>query len=408
MSDRVLVVSSQLPYPGVLHGGGARVLRLIRSLAERYEVDVASFFRAGEEGRIEALKGVCRGEVVVLPLETNVLWTLPQGFLGKARHFFWPPEPDDALVYHAAAMRDALARLSKDRPYRAALVEFPEMGLYLDDLPSGCLRIHDTHEIRSATRRRDLASERRPLWKAYYLSQYLKALRFERSNYPRWDLILTVSEAESARVSGYLRPDQLLTLPVGVFLDEFPYRGVKDAGRDPATLLFVASFRNSANVEGFRWFLQRVLPLIRKEVPDVLVQATASNLTPEVERWREPGRVEFVGPFDDLRGASWKARVSIAPVRLGGGMKTKIPEAMAFGLPVVATTQAAEGLGPTDAVLVEDEPEAFARAVARLVKDEAFAEVLSRRGRRLIEERFDCRKNMEPLLKRLEEGRREA
>jgi len=112
---------------------------------------------------------------------------------------------------------------------------------------------------------------------------------------------------------------------------------------------------------------------------------------PVVQALARPGTVEIVGPVPDLRPALSAARVVVAPVRFGTGMRGKVLEALALGRPVVTTTVGAEGLGarPGHHLLVADGAADFAAAVARVLGDPGFAAELGARGRTLVETRLD-------------------
>lgn len=403
VKPRLLLLSPYLPFPGVPHGGGQRVVRLLRALRDDFDVDVLCYCNEAERSEIAALERLVTGEARVLPHEQCVRWPLPPGWVRKARHLFLPSEPDHVLAFHSAELRAELSSLTAARRYAAVLVEFYHMARFVFDLRPGPLKVLDTVEVRSDYLWHDFAVESRPLWKTYQLSQYLKTRRFERSAYRLFNVVVAVSEPDRRRLE-HLPPERLLTVPNGVLLEDFPYLGVKGTPRRPDTLLFVGNFAVAHNVEGLGWFCREVLPLVRARRPACRLKVAASNVPPEVAALRQPGVVEIEGPFKDLRPASWEARVSVAPILLEIGMKVKIPEAMAFGLPVVATPQAAAAIGG-EALLVAQAPKAFAGHVVRLLEDDDLAERHSRLGRAQVEAQFDFRKNVRPLVERLLEAR---
>jgi glycosyltransferase involved in cell wall biosynthesis len=153
-----------------------------------------------------------------------------------------------------------------------------------------------------------------------------------------------------------------------------------------AGLLFVGGYEHDPNVDGAAWFVIEVLPLIVSEVGEVHVTLAGSKPTDEVLALRSdsiavPGWLEDLGPLYD------QARVAIAPLRFGAGVKGKVGEALARGVPMVATTVGAEGMGlrSGDDIEVADDPAAFAARVVRLLRDDQHWHRLSEGGRAAID-----------------------
>ncbi len=142
-----------------------------------------------------------------------------------------------------------------------------------------------------------------------------------------------------------------------------PLHGRKD-------LMFIGGFEHRPNVDAVQWFVQRILPLVRQEIPDAVFQVVGSKPPREVLRLRSRA-VHVVGYVADARPYFDRSRVFVAPLRYGAGMKGKIGQSMSHGLPIVTTTIGAEGMSLVDGenVLIADQAEAFARAVVKLYLD---------------------------------------
>lgn len=154
-------------------------------------------------------------------------------------------------------------------------------------------------------------------------------------------------------------------------------------------LLFVGGFRHSPNVDAMQWFLGEVWPLVRQRLPEIEITIVGSNMPDQVRALAGPGIIiaGFVEQVEPLIDA---ARISLAPLRYGAGVKGKINQAMASGLPVVATTMAIEGMGlePGVALLVADVAQDFADAVVHLYSDEALWNRLAEGGRNNVRRYF--------------------
>jgi glycosyltransferase involved in cell wall biosynthesis len=157
----------------------------------------------------------------------------------------------------------------------------------------------------------------------------------------------------------------------------------RDVGfRERADLLFVGSYRHPPNVDAAIWLVTAILPLVRERLPGARLHLVGANAPGSVVALGEHPGVVFHGFVPDLQPLLDSTRISVAPLRYGAGVKGKVNQALANGLPVVATTCAVEGMFLTDGVdvLVADEAEAFAAAVLRLYQDPALWETLSLGG----------------------------
>ena len=154
-------------------------------------------------------------------------------------------------------------------------------------------------------------------------------------------------------------------------------------------ILFVGGYEHPPNIDAVIWFAQQIFPLIQKKLPDLIFHIVGSKSTPEV-RALDGNGVQFHGFVADLEPFLDGCRLAVAPLRYGAGIKGKINMSMSYGQPVVATSPAVEGMNakPGEAVMVGDDPEAFARAVIQVYGDEALWQKLSENGLRNVEKYF--------------------
>jgi glycosyltransferase involved in cell wall biosynthesis len=140
-----------------------------------------------------------------------------------------------------------------------------------------------------------------------------------------------------------------------------------------------------------QYFCRDILPLIRAEEPGVSLTIVGRAPTPAVKRLADEHGVTVTGRVDDVRPYMEEAAVYIVPLRIGGGTRLKIFEAMAMAKPVVSTTIGAEGLPVSDGtdVLLADEPQSFARAVVDLLRDPSRRAAMAAAARTLVVERYD-------------------
>jgi glycosyltransferase involved in cell wall biosynthesis len=187
------------------------------------------------------------------------------------------------------------------------------------------------------------------------------------------DVIYYPSASETRHVQEWLAVNdsqaQARTLPVFAF-DSF--REDVERGLDQREgILFVAGFRHPPNIDGAIWFVKEVLPMISAANPSVRVSLVGSNPTTEVKALAS-ANVEVTGYVsdDELARRYERARVVVAPLRYGAGVKGKVVEAMRFGVPVVTTSIGAQGLAAAaSALVVSDDPGRFAQSVLSLLED---------------------------------------
>lgn len=154
-------------------------------------------------------------------------------------------------------------------------------------------------------------------------------------------------------------------------------------------LLFIGGFTHEPNVEAVHYFVSRILPRISERLGDVRLNIVGSDMPPDIQRLKA-NDVEPLGYVPDVDPLFESARVFVAPLRHGAGMKGKVGHALSFGLPVVTTSIGAEGIGLVsgETALISDDPDEFANMIAQLYADESLWTRLSSSGRELIASRF--------------------
>jgi O-antigen biosynthesis protein len=189
----------------------------------------------------------------------------------------------------------------------------------------------------------------------------------ELSVYSRADIVIAISETERALLLKENCRLRVGLIPLIVSSRASP----KNRSPTGRSILFVAHFDHDANVDGIVHFCSRVLPLVRRELPDVRLRIIGHSPPEEVKRLAGPG-VEVLGYVPDIATAYESTDVAIAPMRFGGGLKGKIAEAMSYGLPVVTNNACLVGfdLSPNKDVLVGDSPEEFAGAIVKVLLDQ--------------------------------------
>jgi glycosyltransferase involved in cell wall biosynthesis len=192
-------------------------------------------------------------------------------------------------------------------------------------------------------------------------------------------------------------------VPNGVDLDYF--QGDRSNPED-LTLIFMGIMDYYANVDGVLFFHDEILPRIRKQIPQVTFTILGGNPTPAIRRLGREEGVDVTGYVRDVRPYLNGASVCVVPLRIARGVQNKILEAMAMGVPVVATSRALEGIDaqPGRDILVADGPEEFAHKTAGLLLDRRLQQSISRSARELVEKKYRwdaCLQNLDRILEEL-------
>jgi glycosyltransferase involved in cell wall biosynthesis len=280
--------------------------------------------------------------------------------------------------------KDPIAAI-KSEPFGAILFEFYFTARsYIDEArfwqPAARILIDsvDIHFHRLAGKARLTKNT-----KDYSKAQKLKSR--ELAAYRKADVVTTVSEEDRQILRREVRDLRVEVIPL---IHDIPPLG-ETARQTSSSLLFVGNFHHHPNVDAMVYFCSEILPLIRHEAPNVRL-TIVGNSPPEAVKNLASDAVNVLGYVPDLKPLLHGSDISIAPLRYGGGIKGKISEAMAYGLPVVTTSVGTEGFGLSagENVLVGDTPRAFADGVVRLIRDRRLYDKLRKEAWTFVNERY--------------------
>jgi glycosyltransferase involved in cell wall biosynthesis len=230
------------------------------------------------------------------------------------------------------------------------------------------------------------------LMRAIWSSEYRKMRRFEAQALRGFTQVVAVSERDAARFLESYAIHNTSVIPTGVDLDHYAWKEPTDVDAQRApSVVFTGSMDWAANVDGVRFFLEQVWPLVTREIPEARFVVVGRSPPSElVELGNAATNVRFTGWVDDVRTFVRAAHVAVVPLRVGGGTRIKIFEAMAMGCPVVSTTIGVEGLDVQDGVhyLCRDSAQAQADGIVGLLNDAALRRDMSARARECVERRF--------------------
>jgi sugar transferase (PEP-CTERM/EpsH1 system associated) len=369
-------------------GGKLRTWHLMRHLARRHEIAYVSF-RDVSNGPddVTGMREVA-STVVTIP-RTEARKGTAKFYLDAGR-FVADRTPYAVAKYRSIEYRRAVERLLAEHRFDAIVCDFLVPVVNLPD-KRPCPAILFTHNVEAEIWRRHAETARNPVAHFLLAQQWRRMLRFERAALSQFDLVLAVSDADGQTFER-LYP-RALNAPVHVVQTgvDTSFFAPMEAKPKRAHLAFTGSMDWLPNVDGMQYFVREILPRIRQAEPDTTLSIIGRSPTPAVNRLSLETGIEITGRVEDVRPHIAEGSVYVVPLRIGGGTRLKIFEAMAMGKAVVSTTIGAEGLPvtPGQHVVIADEPAEFARAVVDLIRDHDRRRRIEIEARRLVVERYD-------------------
>jgi sugar transferase (PEP-CTERM/EpsH1 system associated) len=389
---KILFLCHRIPYPPD-KGDKIRAFHELCAMAERHEVDLFTLADRPEDMACqEALRQYCSNVTVALiNPATSRLRALPYLLTRTALTlpYFYSAEL-------AAAVHSALASRSYDRIF----VYCSSMAQYLKGV-EGIPTVIDLVDVDSDKWTQYAGFSRLP-FSAVYRREGRALERYERDICSRSSCAVVTTERE-AQLMRRITTSAVHVVPNGVDANYFDPAAVPREAKVP-TVVFTGDMSYFPNQEAVIFFAREVLPLIRKSVEGTRFLIVGRNPGKKVVELREIEGVEVTGFVPDVRTYLAKAHVAVAPFRIAAGIQNKILEAMAYGLPVVATSRTRRGLSPevVDLVGMGETAEELCAETVTLIKDNQLAERRGLEGRRRVTAVYRWEVSMHQLLRLVE------
>jgi polysaccharide biosynthesis protein PslH len=395
---KILLLTQVVPYPPDA-GPKIKTYNVLRALAEQHEVHLASFVRSpAEEANARSLARFCAGTTPV-PLKRSRLRDLAALARSLVNGQPFLIDRDDSR-----AMRQAIAELLEQEHFDAVHADQLSMGQFAVDLRLP-LRVLDEHNAVWTIVQRAAG------WEAWGPKRLLAELEwrklrsYEGALCRRFDRVTVVSEQDAGDLTKAAgAPLATEVIPIAVDTEELAFVPRTEKATN---VVSVATMFYPPNVEGIHWFATQVFPAVRRAVPGVAFQAVGARPPAHIRRLATPASGMIVpGYVADVEPIFEQSAVLVVPLHSGSGMRVKILEAFARGIPIVSTTVGVEGIEARagEHLLVADRPEEFAAAVIRLLQHPDEAARLASAGRALVEAKYDWRTALAPLQRIYGEG----
>jgi len=379
---KILLLTQVVPFPPD-SGPKIKTYHVLNWLAQQHDVTLVTFVRSeADVAAARQLSPLCRA-VHTVPLRRSraqdaraVLRTLAD------------PRPLVLLRDESSEMRALLRRLVREQSFdlvHADQLNMAPFAFGLDGLPV----VLDLHNAVWTIVDRLARAARGP--KRWLLMLERSRLR----RYEGWACrnasgVLAVSEADRAALREVAGDVPIGVVPIAIDVKDRPFmRREVDAN----ALLSVATMFWPPNVDGVCWFGREIYPQVRRDSPDTPFYVIGARPARQVRELAKQQGVVVTGYVEDLAPYHRQTAAFVVPLRSGSGMRVKILEAFATGLPIVSTSIGYEGIdaAPSEHLLVADDPRSFADSVLSLVGDRGLGERLAERGRLLAEQRYDWR-----------------
>lgn len=380
---KILFVTPDIPYP-LFNGGKIRTYFLLQHLAKKHDVTLISYDKdPANSTRVDVFKEFCR-EVIVVPLSKR------QTSQEKRKTQFlsmFSAKPYQYYASYSLEMQQAIDQALANQPFDLIHVETAHMGYH--HFPSQIPRALDQQNVEYDLLQRIYETEKLSIRKLYTYLEWKKFRRDELNICKQFSLCSVPSQRDKEVFQKSIPATPFEVVPNGVDSSFFQSNGSSEP--EESTILFTGSIDYYPNTDGLKFFIESVLPLIRKEVPNIHFIIAGRNPPPVIQQYETDPAITITGFVDDMRTYYNKAQVVVVPLRTGGGTRLKILEAMAMKKPIVSTSVGAEGIAvsPGEDILLADEPSTFAESTVRLLKDPQKRQALANDGHRLATEVYD-------------------
>ncbi len=378
---KILWVKSDLLHP-TTKGGHIRTLEMLRRMHERHEIHYAGFENDPDGQGVRRSHEYCSRLYRVphrVPKRTS------PAFASQLVKGVFSSLPVSVFRYRSDPMKKLLADLIVKERFDSVVCDFITPAI---NFPSLAGSVVFQHNVETMIWRRHAENARNAAEKLYLKQQARRMFDYERTVCRAASHVIAVSSEDAGLMREMFDLPEVSSIPTGVDVEKFtpPHESPRKG------LVFIGSMDWLPNIDGMRYFCEEILPLIRRQRPDCPVAIVGREPSREVRAFAERyPLVEVTGTVDDVRPYLWDAAVSIVPLRIGGGTRMKIYEAMAARVSVVSTTVGAEGLDvhPPADIRIADTAEDFARHCLELTGDMATRTAQAENAWNLVAANFD-------------------
>jgi polysaccharide biosynthesis protein PslH len=356
---KILWVKTDFLHP-TRGGGQIRTLETLKRLHTRHEIHYAALDLPQPGMGLGRCPEYCSK---VYPIVHRAPRKSGPRYWAELAKGVWSGTPVAMLRYRSRALLHQVETLIRREKFDAIVCDFLASAANIPSLEGAVLF---QHNVESAIWKRHVEHAATPWHRAYCRGQYRRMLRYEAQVCRAARNIIAVSDADARTLHSLYGVSRVRWVPTGVDVEYFAPPYSMAPARD---LVFVGAMDWRPNIDGLSWFATNVLPLIRRRRPSCSLAVVGRHPTAAVRAIASDRHIHITGSVNDVRPYLWESAVSIVPLRIAGGTRLKIYEAMAAKIQVVSTSVGAEGLDILDGenIRIADSPEDFAAACLELL-----------------------------------------
>lgn len=378
---KILFIDEEFPYP-LNSGKRIRTFNLTVNLARVNEVSYLAYGEKNSES-YNYLEDNNIRPIAVDPPDRE-----QSGLKFYFRLFMnlFSPYPYIVTSHFTKRFQNKLSQLLHENKCDVVICEWTPYAIFVKDIKH-VKTVIVAHNIETLIWRRYEKNETNFLKKKYISLQRKKVEKFESSCFNWVNGATAVSNAEAREIESYGVPYSPTVIDNGV---DTGYFHPMDVDVDSNQIVLTGAMDWRPNQDAAIYFTDEILPLIKKTKPDCKVVFVGRNPVKQVLNLAKNESVQVTGTVDDVRPYIARSIVFIVPLRIGGGTRLKILEAMSMEKPVISTSVGAEGLNVTDGhnILIADDPKQFAQAVIDCIDNKGLKEKLSKNGKELVDTQY--------------------
>lgn len=378
---KILIIDEEFPFP-LNTGKRIRSFNLAKALTSFHDVSYLAYGLSGSD----AFLSLEKNKITPYPVTPRDRRKSGPGFYLRLLLNLFSPLPYIVTSHYSKAFEGRLKELLEEGVYDIIICEWTPYAIFLKDLQKA-KKIIVAHNIESRIWERYRSEERNPLKKLYTAIQEKKIKRFERECFHWADGATAVCDGEARQINDYGVAYRVEVIENGVDVEYF---SPQEEDIDHNMLVFTGSMDWRPNQDAVDYFVAEILPRIRERVPSITAVFVGRNPPKSILKLGKLDGVIVTGTVEDVRPFIARAGVYVVPLRIGGGSRIKILEALAMKKPVVSTSVGAEGLRvkPGEDIIIVDRAEEFAEAVVSCLGDTDLSRGLGEKGRMLVEKYY--------------------
>jgi len=394
---KILIACKEFPHSRVI-GGPIIIYNRVKYLSRNHLVSLVAFNHPGDEKYIPSMQPFCHDlRLIPLPPKRSPCKAMKDFFFSPVPHYF-------LRVYGSQEMSHTIAEMVKKDCYEAVVAEYSVMGQFIHNNPllPPVRKVISVHECYYLARLKSYRHYNLGINKLRETINLKGLKNFEFEMYRRADKVLTLTPQGKKELLD-ISPDlDIAIVPHGVDVEDFAFSPEPE---EKKSIVFVGNYLHHPNVDAVLHFHQNIWRLLKALVPDVKLYIVGQAPPPEITGLASDKSITVTGRVKEVAPYLRKCRIFICPVRLGGGFRGKILEAMSVGRPVVSTTLGAEGIPVenTKNIIISDDPQSFAGSIADLISDDSLFRDIQKNARALVENNYTWKKGVEVLEKVLQD-----